>query len=122
MFRFSMSTLMIWLTYAAIICALIGTFTIARQRVLASPNPAAEQEDWDQWRDEAARQGSGNGPVSRRVPKTTEPPTRVLLRDYFATSLITLIILSTALYFATAAMIRGVLSGPAFEPDLEDVG
>jgi hypothetical protein len=120
MFRFSLSTLIIWLTYAALVFALVGTLRFARQRVLASPTPATEQEDWQRWRDEASRQESGDGPVSRRVPQATEPPTRVLLRDHFATSLITLIVLSTALYFSIAAMIRGVIAGPKFEPDVVD--
>ena len=120
MFRLSPSTLLIWLVYVALVGVLLAVLTVARQRVLASPDQAAEQEEWQQWRDEAARQGSGDGPVSRRVPRATEPPTRVLLRDHFTTSLIILIVLSTALYFALAAMIRGVVAGPKFEPDMED--
>ena len=120
MFRYSLSTLLIWLIYAALLGSLIAALTVARQRLLATPASAVEQENWQQWRDEAARQESGSGPVSRRVPQATEPPTRVLLRDHFATSLIPLSVLSTALYFALAGMIRGVIAGPKFEPDVED--
>jgi hypothetical protein len=42
------------------------------------------------------------------------------LRDHFATSLAILLVLSSALYFTIAIMVRGVFVGPSFQPDLEN--
>lgn len=115
-------TLLIWAGYVALICTIVVGVTIARQRILSGEDVAREQRDWDDWREEVVRQREERAPVSRRVPQSDEPPTRVLLRDHFTTSVVVLVVLSSALYFALAMMIRGVVTGPAFRPDIEDVG
>ena len=125
MFRYSSSRLLIWLIYVGLLGSLIATLTVARQRLLATPASAAEQEDWQQWRDEAARQESGSGPVSRRVPQATEPPTRVLLRNHFATSLITLSVDDLRRteghdVGATLPIRTGIAGGPVYDPLVVD--
>ena len=111
----------IWgLIYLVFVVVLIGGFWQARQRVLRQYSSPNAQIEWKRWRDAAARQAEGEGPVLRRVPKSDEPPSLVLLRDHFATSLLGMLLLTTAILFALATMIRGAISGPRFEVDLED--
>ncbi len=116
--RPSLSSIVIGVLYAALLCMLVATLVVARQRSLKSESSITSQEDWQQWRAEAQRQQEGNGPVIRRVPGSSEPPSLILLRDHFATSLAILLVLSSALYFTIAIMVRGVFLGPSFQPDL----
>lgn len=41
------------------------------------------QEQWDAFRNDMRRQSGRDGPVQRKVPRSTEPPARVWLRDHF---------------------------------------
>jgi len=41
-----------------------------------------QQENWDAFRRDMARQSGRDGPVQRKIPKSAEPPLRVWLRDY----------------------------------------
>ena len=49
------------------------------------------------------------GPVRRRVPKSTEPPALVLMRDYFGVSLIGAVLFTTVLYWVIAWFVMGIL-------------
>jgi hypothetical protein len=60
------------------------------------------QDDWNRWIDEAQRQSDGNGPVRRRVPNSAEPPTLVLLRDYFPTCVFGTWLFSTLLFVSSS--------------------
>jgi len=113
------STVVMGAVYVVLLCLLVSAMFIARQRVVTSESSVVSQENWQQWRAEAGRQQRGEGPVIRRIPRSSEPPSLVLLRDHFATSLVILVVLSSALYFAIAIMVRGVAVGPRFHPDLE---
>lgn len=112
------SRVVIGVLYVAFLCVLVSLLFVARQHALTSDSSDASHENWRDWRAEAQRQQDGTGPVRRRVPKSSEPPSLVLLRDHFATSLAILVVLSSALFFTIAIMVRGVLVGPSFQPDL----
>ena len=114
----STSSVLIGVLYVVFLCVLVWVLLAARQRVLTTESSPAARENWQAWRAEAKRQQDGNGPVTRRVPKSSEPPSLVLLRDHFVISFAILVVLSSALYFTIAIMVRGVLVGPSFEPDL----
>jgi len=118
--KLSNSNIVIGVLYVAFLCVLVTLLLIARQRALSTDGSIASQEHWQDWRAEAQRQQGGTGPVSRRVPKSSEPPSLVLLRDHFATSLAIVLTLSSALFFTIAIMVRGVFVGPSFQPDLSD--
>lgn len=118
--KLSNSNIVIGVLYVAFLCVLVTLLLIARQRALSTDSSVASQENWQDWRAEAKRQQEGTGPVSRRVPKSSEPPSLVLLRDHFATSLAIVLTLSSALFFTIAIMVRGVFVGPSFQPDLSD--
>ena len=106
--------------YLVLLIALGTGLWLSRRQVLHADDPTKAQGHWEEWRSEAERQQAGGGPVKRRVPPSEEPPTLVLLRDHFLTSATVLIVISSALYFSFALMIRGALTGPRFVPNLED--
>jgi len=106
--------------YVVLVVGLVVAMNAARRQTLATDSTARAHSDWQTWRQEAQSQHKGRGPVMRRVPKTEEPPTLVLLRDYFFTSATVLLVLSSALYFAFALLVRGALLGPKFEINTED--
>jgi len=118
----STSSLVIGVLYVGLLCILVSLLLVARQRALTTDSSVTSQDNWQDWRAEAQRQQDGNGPVTRRVPRSSEPPSLVLLRDHFATSLAILLVLSSALYFTIAIMVRGVLFGPSFHPVLAQDG
>lgn len=118
--KLTTSNAIIGVLYVALLGSLVSLLLIARQRVLVSDSSELSRQDWENWRDEARRQEEGDGPVSRRVPKSNEPPSLVLLRDHFTTSLAILLVLSSALYFTLAIMFRGILVGPSFQLELAD--
>ena len=118
--KLSTTDVVIGVLYVALLCVLVSLLFVARQQALTIDSSAASRENWQDWRAEAQRQQDGTGPVIRRVPKSSEPPSLVLLRDHFATSLAIVLVLSSALFFTIAIMVRGVLVGPSFQPDLSD--
>ena len=110
-----------WLSvYAALILILTWGLFRARHNALTALGTEQAHGDWQQWRDAAREQNRSAGPVQRRVPKSEEPPALVLLRDHFATSWLILAILTSLVFASLMWMIRGVLSGPAYEPQLDD--
>ena len=54
-----------------------------RASTLEELSTPEQQAHWQKWKAEAARQDGTTGPVSRRAPKSDEPPTLVLLRDHY---------------------------------------
>ncbi len=68
------------------------------------------QADWETFRTDMAQQAEQPGPVKRRVPKSTQPPALVLLRDHFAMCVTISLVLSSVLFVFTILFIRGSLS------------
>lgn len=73
---------------------------------LASPET---QQHWDEFRAAMKQQTGRTGPVQRKVPKSTEPPLRVWLRDYVWLAIAAWVILGGVLGFFAALLARGVL-------------
>ena len=67
-----------------------------RSRLVKRLSTPAAQEEWDAWRKTAEEQ-SQSGPVRRAKTRSPEPPTLVLLRDYFRTMLAAAIVFSSLL-------------------------
>ena len=102
------------------LCWVVGyLFTIAtifyglstvRQRQLASTD--IEQENsWQQWRDAAAIQAEGSGPVKRKIPKSTLPPIRVLFADHYKTITAAAIFFGSFLYGMVYFFARAIMTG-----------
>ncbi len=68
-------------------------------------------DSWKQWREAAAVQAAGAGPVQRKIPKSTEPPIQVLFTEHYKTIATAALIFGTflygMLYFFTQGMIAG---------------
>jgi hypothetical protein len=91
--------------------AVVGSLFVARERAarqLATPESVSQ---WQAWREDVRRQQIDRGPVQRRVPKSTEPPALVLMRDYFTVCVAGAILFVTVLYWVTAWFISGILKG-----------
>lgn len=100
-------------TYVLLMVGIAWAMFAARARL--APRFAGDQrkQEWSQWR-EAVQQGDADmGRVKRKVPRSQEPPTLVLLRDHFAVCLIGLLGISSVLYGSVVFMLRGVLRGPS---------
>ena len=73
----------LWLAaYVAIMVGIIVGLFVVRSRTLASLSTPEARANWQAWREAAAKQ-SAEGPVRRRVAKSTEPPALILMRDHF---------------------------------------
>ncbi len=118
---FSRANLLVGLLYLLMLAAIVLALVGVRQRALSAFADEPSRRAWQQWRDEAARQAEGEGPVARRPPDVDEPPTLILLRDHFAAVLALSLVLSSVLFFTLAVMVRGVIGGPKFQPAAEDV-
>lgn len=103
---------LLWLTlFFAMLAGITGGMFYLRDSVVQSATAEGQQE-WDQWR-EAVKEGQeAPGPVQRRVPKSSEPPALVLLRDHFATCLSVALVLSSVLFGTFVLFARGVLNSP----------
>lgn len=78
-----------------------------RQRVLVQFASQGQQQAWDEWRESAAKD---QGPVTRRVPKSDQPPTLVLMRDFYAMCLSAMLFFELAVLGFLMVVVRGMLS------------
>jgi hypothetical protein len=105
----------------SIYAALVGAVTVgmfyARDEVAPRLDTRRGQQNWDEWRHEAADQAAGKGPVTRREPKSAEPPLIVLMRDYFAICLTGAVVFVSLLFGVLVFVIRGIL---ICQPDREN--
>ena len=101
----------VWLAlYVVLVAAIVGGFFYARGRAITVYGTEQAQTQWDTWREDAKSQADGKGPVTRRVPKSAEPPALVLMRDYFGVCLVIALVLSSVLFGTLVFFVRGVLS------------
>jgi hypothetical protein len=91
---------------------LYGLFAL-RIEQLAEVDNSAAQIGWESWREEAARQSSGTGPVQRKVPKSVRPPLRVLFSENFSILVVFALIFGSAFYFIFYFFVRATLSRQA---------
>lgn len=94
--------------YALLVGAVVaGTFKTRdwALKQLATPKSVA---DWEEWREDVRQQQVQPSPVQRRVPKSSEPPALVMMRDHFAVSLFAVVLFSTMLYWVLAWFVIGI--------------
>lgn len=101
-----------WLAlYLAMLASIVLGLYYGRQRAFAVYGTQEAQQDWNAWRDDAKK--LEDGPVSRRMPKSGEPPALVLMRDYFGICLAIAVALSSVLFGTFVFLVRGALLGSA---------
>jgi hypothetical protein len=96
------------LLYIAIIAAALGRLHWARGSLLEKLDTEAARQNWEAWRDEARQQAAGKGPVRRQSSKSPEPPTLVLLRDYYGMCLAGVWLFTTLLFVVLVFVGRGL--------------
>jgi hypothetical protein len=97
------------ISYVALLAAVAGTMFWLRQSVLGQFGTPESIADWQSWRADVQREKENPGPVERRVPKSTEPPALVLMRDYFGVSLAGATFFTSLLYVVISWFVVGAL-------------
>ncbi len=95
----------------AMVAAVSIGFDAGRRWALLHYGTAAADEDWRRWRNEVVSRNQAEDPVARRVPKSEEPPFRVLMRDHYDVCLLGAMLLSTAMFGFGWVVTLGMLSG-----------
>ena len=108
-----------FLAIAVIVYVLLATASVigmnrARRNVMENAS-AATQADWETWRAAAREQADGSGPVSRRVPKSDQPPALVLLRDYYGMCLAAVLLFGSLSYLVLMFFLHGATAKPRSE-------
>jgi hypothetical protein len=100
-----------WLVgYAAMLGVVLWSMFAARDRAIARLSSPDSLAHWQAWREDVRQQQAAPGPVQRRVPKSSEPPALVLMRDYFGVALLGAAVFSTALYWVIAWFATGMIA------------
>ena len=94
---------------AAIVYGMIAL----RHKQLSEVTAVRASTNWQQWRYEAERQSTGKGPVQRSIPKSLDPPLRVLFSQNFSMLVVFALIFGSALYFIFYFFVRATLSRQA---------
>ena len=103
--------------YGAMLAAVVLGMQRMRAWSQSTYGTTAAQEDWDAWREEAAKHsgedGDVEGPVERRTPKSDRPPALVLMDDHYGVCVGFAILLSTVLFATLVFMFVGATRPPA---------
>jgi len=91
--------------------ALVSWLRDSRQTWIDNNSTPAVQASWEEWRADAAKQtgAAGTGPVKRKMPKSSEPPFVVLLRDHFGVVQAAAVVFSAVMYLFALILIRGLM-------------
>lgn len=103
---------------ATVLGGTVFGMTRARRELIDRFSQQPEIDAWEDWRTAAKK---AEGPVARRVSKSAEPPTLVLLRDHFIACLTGMLFFESALVGFFMLIVRGMLSSPNHHVDLAEV-
>jgi hypothetical protein len=110
----------IFAAYAFLIVATLAGLDWARRALLAKLDTPASRQEWEDWRSAAKRQAEGEGPIQRRIPKSPEPPTLVLLRDYYEVCIAGAWLFTTLLFAVLVFVVRGMASSTGHENSMNE--
>jgi hypothetical protein len=106
--RFNVALVVCLVVYFAGAVGIVIALANARDDAIEILSTPEERAHWQKWKAEAAREG---GPVARRPPKSDEPPTLVLLRDYFMVMVGASLVFYTFLFALAVFLGRGMMRG-----------
>jgi hypothetical protein len=95
--------------YVLTISAIFYGLTKVREKQHVVTNTKLE-DSWMQWREAAAEQASGAGPVQRKIPKSALPPLQVLFTEHFKTITTAALVFGTFLYGMLYFFTRGIFA------------
>jgi hypothetical protein len=105
--RFLRKRNLVWLAaYLGVIVAVVVAVVQLRRVTLRTMGTPEARAEWEAWRASPPNQRT-DLPVRRRVPPSAEPPSLVLMRDYFGVMLAAAIVFSSLLFAAIAIAARG---------------
>jgi len=99
--------------YAALVGGVVWAMFAARDAAITSLSTPEAVADWERWRADVAADRDRPAPVARRVPKSTEPPAVVLMRDNFGVLLAGAVFFSSLLFWISAWLATGMLRAAA---------
>lgn len=97
--------------YPVAMAALVWGMFHTRTVVLRNFDSPESHSNWQEWRSDVEKQQQEPQTVARRVPKSEEPPTLVLMRDYFVTCLTGAIVFVSMFYWSVAGLTIGAIAG-----------
>jgi len=97
------------MTYLAVMALVVTGVMYGRRQALLIYGSQEAQGEWDAWREDAKKMAEEPAVVSRRQPKSTEPPALVLMRDYFGICLAGAVLLSSVLFGTFMVFVRGAM-------------
>jgi hypothetical protein len=98
-----------WLAaYAVVVTAVVLGMLALRRAALATFDTPEARAEWEAWRQAEPNQRD-DLPVKRRPPSSPEPPTLVLMRDYFPVMLAAAVVFSSLLFAALSIALWGAL-------------
>ncbi|HEY1784881.1 MAG TPA: hypothetical protein VGG30_05000 [Pirellulales bacterium] len=106
-----------WLAaYLATTGLIVWGVYLVRARTMQSLDTPEARAAWEEWR-QAAAESSTEGPVQHTVPRSTEAPGLVLMRDHVGVMLAAAIVFGSVLFAVMMFFIRGALKPHQHEPD-----
>lgn len=98
---------LLWLAaYVAVIAAIVALMFQLRRVTLQTMGTPEARAEWEAWRKSPPNQRT-DLPVKRRPPSSPEPPSLVLMRDYFGVMLSAAVVFGSLLFTAIAIAARG---------------
>jgi hypothetical protein len=95
--------------YVGLMVLIVVALQRSRSYALRDFSSDEAQAQWDTWRNDVAKSTEQPGPVARRLPRSAEPPTLVLLRDHYGVVLTGALLMSSLLFFSFAFFCRAIL-------------
>lgn len=97
-----------FVAYLLTMFVLVYSLQRYRTQALETYSTVEAKAEWEEWRS-AAKQIGEDGPVSRREPKSSQPPALVLMRDHFSACLGISLLLSSCLFGWMMICVRGAM-------------
>jgi hypothetical protein len=100
--------------YALLMAIIVGLVLRGRDWALSELATDTAHDQWQTWRDDAGSDRDPQaGTVARRVPRSSEPPGLVLMRDYFAVCLVAAVVFTSLIYAVIVWMLLGAFRSRA---------
>ncbi len=114
---FTTANIVWFVIYLLAMSGIVFGLDYARRQAIAQFDSPEALGQWQEFRDEMKKVAEDpTASVDRRMPKSEEPPTLRLLRDYFGTCVLLGLLLCSALFATFMFMLRGVVGGPTYQP------
>ena len=101
--------------YAVLLTVVLSGMFAARDWVVADLSAPKSLADWSEWREDVRAGQQRPTTVERRVPKSSEPPMLVLMRDHYRVLLSAAVFFSSLLYWVFAWLVTGMFSAQVRE-------